>query len=273
MQLNYSDPWWKTDVYNTRDEPKALEEVSGPHGIATVEVFASGKTQPGWGLAAKKGPAFMENYLNDKFAPQPASSPNFAYVMRSMQLVCIDIDGKNDGFEGVKMLGMLPPTLAETSKSGNGFHLFYLAPDTWDEEKGFNSYRDRLGIVQGVDVRATGCVFHYPTQLWNQRELAILPVNLLGALSAQTSFEENKRHIKQAVLEGDEDTLLLLRQDIIDRLERPILEGKRNITLYALGKSLVDLEVEDWEDRITERARQLNLDWEESTKLVDNIRG
>ena len=59
----------------------------------------------------------------------------YAFVMRSMRLVCVDIDGKNGGLEHAKKLGLLPPTLAETSKSGDGYHLFYLVDEEWDDEK------------------------------------------------------------------------------------------------------------------------------------------
>ena len=64
---------------------------------------------------------------------------------------------------------MLPPTLAETSKSGDGYHLFYLVDEEWDDEKGYGLLGDRIGIEQGVDIRATGCVYHHPQQRWNDR--------------------------------------------------------------------------------------------------------
>ena len=86
---------------------------------------------------------------------------------------------------GLAALGILPPTLAETSKSGNGYHLFYLvSEDEWDPNAGFGMFGDRIGIEQGVDFRGTGCVYHYQSQRWNDRPLAELPDRIKDRLKA-----------------------------------------------------------------------------------------
>ena len=111
-----SQPWWMTDSY-TEDVavPSELVRFSGPQGVAVVRAWKDGKTDKGWGEFT-----FMNSYEQGRFKPGPRL-PGFeqgrwalAYVMRSMRLVCIDIDGKNGGFDGARKLGMLPKTLAES---------------------------------------------------------------------------------------------------------------------------------------------------------------
>src|SRR5690606_23509761 len=101
--------------------------------------YEGGQTQRGWGLyrrrderdpadtGDKREPEFMPRYLRGEFLPRRAlyayekGTSAFAIVMRSVSLVCIDIDGKHGGLEDASELGALPLTLAETSKSGTGF--------------------------------------------------------------------------------------------------------------------------------------------------------
>src|SRR5690606_30401280 len=108
-----------------------------------------------------------------------------AYVMRSVRLVAIDIDGKNGGLEHVTEIGALPLTMAERSKSGNGYHLFYETDDVWDVDEGFAQIPDQIGFVQGVDIRGTGCVYHFPAQRWNNRKVTKLPDWLRDQLLAK----------------------------------------------------------------------------------------
>jgi hypothetical protein len=187
-----SKPWWRSDSYDDDTAvPEVIRQQAGPNGLALVRAWPSGITDKGWGLLPPKGETdgFMPRYTRNEFLDKKILHGYarglwaFAFIMRAVRLVCIDIDGKNGGLEHAKELGMLPPTLAETSKSGDGYHLFYLVDETWDEQKGFAKLSDRIGIVQGVDVRATGCVYHYDAQRWNQRQLAMLPVHLYEVLS------------------------------------------------------------------------------------------
>src|SRR5690606_23791437 len=101
MALTMSQPWWTLDSYSRSTPiPSELERFAGPKGIALVKAFKSGATGKGWG-----NEEFTHNYARSKFLPDPilrgfeSGFFNFAFVMRSLRLVVIDIDGKNGGLE------------------------------------------------------------------------------------------------------------------------------------------------------------------------------
>ena len=246
----------------------------GPHGPAIVRVFQDGRTVPGWGSE------FMENYTANKFHPKrvgiqdyevPAKRP-FALVMRSISAICIDIDGKNGGFEGVKQLGFLPPTLAETSKSGNGYHLFYYVPDEWDSEQGFARFSDRIGIADGVDIRAVGCVYHYPNQKWNDLSMTPLPGHLKELLlSVKKKRDATIAALVTVMQDNDPVEVAMMHDQLLEELAQPIASGKRNNTLFAIGSKMKAASVPQWDSLVYDRAIQLGLGAEETTKLVGNI--
>lgn len=268
-----SKPWWRTDKYDVSDPlPEDLKQLS-PHGPALVNVYADGRTQPGWGADN-----FMDNYLDKKFAYRTKlfqfkqKNTPFAIVMRSVNAICIDIDGKNGGFDHVGSLGFLPPTLAEKSKSGNGYHLFYELDDEWDEQLGFDTISDAIGIVEGVDLRATGCVYHYPQQKWNGRKMIPLPEHLKKSLTVKkmSRLAQTDRIVK--ILEGgDEMDIAMLHAELERDLEKDIPDGKRNNTLFAIGSKLFTAGHEKWDELITARAIEVGIDTYEIEKLVSNI--
>lgn len=283
----FSKHWWTTDSYESDHLLHPfMEWQAGPNGPAFVRVYDHGDavyTQPGWGEkgAIKDGrqlPGFMENYKKNKFHLKTAQ---FAYerkqqpqalVMRSVRFVCIDIDGKNGGLTGIKQLGVLPETLAETSKSGNGYHLFYRLPEHWDDEKGYGSFPDVIGIVPGVDIRSVGCVYHYPQQRWNDRALVDVPKHVLDKLTVRQRRSERQREtIVMAVQGATEDEILVAQQAIVDDLNKDIPEGRRNNTLFAIGQQLREAGVESWDVLIQDRAAELGLSAEEADTLVGNI--
>lgn len=269
-------PWWTTDPY---DLDRLLDDqffqYAGPQGPALVRVWAEGKTDPGWGM-----PAFMDRYPRGTFRPGPILAGAdkrkwaFAVVMRSVRLVCIDIDEKNGGAQHVGKLGMLPLTLAETSKSGNGYHLFYAtSEDVWDTEKGFAEFSDRIGLEQGVDLRATGCVYHYPQQRWNGRHIAELPIHLKDRLRTHAQRTTAAVDAIVKILDaGDEGEVLVMQTTLLDDLKKPIPAGRRNNTLFAIGTKLKLAQVPGWEDALLNRALAVGLDNDEATKLVNNVR-
>lgn len=275
------NPWWMTDAYNVADPvPTMFHYSAGPHGIAAVKAFSDGRTQSGWGLKDSETgkPSFIPLYARKRFDIRRAlhsyenSGQAFAFVMRSMQLICIDIDGKNGGFENVGKLGLLPPTLAETSKSGNGYHLFYYTEERWSPTEGYGEYKDFIGVEQGVDIRATGCVYHYNTQRWNNREIAVLPAWISQKLiERQNKITAKSDYIIKLISGNQTDEVLVMQTQLLDELAKPIDPGKRNNTLFAIGSQMFQAQIEDWDQRVYDRAIDVGLDANEASKLVENI--
>lgn len=273
MQMN-SLPWWRTDEYTSEAMiPSSFNDLAGPFGPALVGVYPDGRTQPGWGEST-----FMENYTKSNFLPQRAAfayrkrGAPFAFVMRSFQVVALDIDGKNGGFDGAMKLGNLPYTLGETSKSGNGYHLFYSVEDQWDPWTGYARFADHIGIEQGVDVRATGCIYHHDTQRWNNRPITPMPKYLIDMFDARkTRRNATAARLATAQSQGDEIEMLMIQDELMDELKKPIPAGKRNNTLFAIGTKLVQAGVQDWEIVLMGRAMQVGLEETEASKLCENI--
>lgn len=276
--------WWMKDRYDgVEPVPEMFEGLAGPNGVALVRAWKDGKTDPGWGLRRPKDPettGFMYKYKIGAFSEIPITFGfvkerwNFAFIMRSMKIVCIDIDGKNGGIAHVGKLGMLPITLAETSKSGDGYHLFYsTGEDVWDEEKGFALFSDRIALEQGVDFRATGCVYHYPQQRWNGRHIAELPDHLKKRLTdhSQKAAAQTAAIVKTLETE-DQDQVIMMQDALVDDLNKPIPQGRRNTTLFAIGQQMKLAEILNWEEKLYNRALAVGLDTVEATKLVVNVR-
>lgn len=269
-------PWWETDSYE--DESPISQHISmidlaGPMGVALVRAWPDGRTDRGWGDAD-----FMASYQADKFNARAVLYGHkrgkwaYAFIMRSMRLVCVDIDGKNGGLEHVKKLGSLPATLSETSKSGNGYHLFYYYDEPWDDLHGYGSIHDRIGIEQGVDIRSTGCVYHHDTQRWNDRAIAPLPKYLRDLLISKQQERAHRTAAVAAILDSDDPMEVLLMQDqLLTDLAKPIAPGKRNNTLFAIGQQLKTAQVPSWQDHLAKRAEEVGLDADEVTKLVSNV--
>lgn len=274
-------PWWRSDEYAIDvPVPNTFNPLAGPSGIAAVAAYEDGRTQAGWGLINKETgkPSFIPLYAKKRFDVRKAiqayerSNQPFAFVMRSMQIVCIDIDGKNGGFDGVGQLGLLPPTLAETSKSGTGYHLFYSSTEDWNPAGGFDMFKDFISIEQGVDIRSVGCVYHYDTQRWNDRAIEPLPSWIAEKLlDRQTKQNAKSDYIVKLVTGGQTDEVLVMQSQLIDELNKPIDAGKRNNTLFAIGSQMVQAQIENWETLVYNRATDVGLDPNEASKLIDNI--
>ena len=275
--------WWRKSDSYTQDEvvPYAFRSLCGPKGVAVVRAWDDGKTMKGWGTTAKKpgDPTFMEQYNADVFnvakheRGYKLGTWNLAYIMRSLAIVCVDIDGKNGGIENAIRLGPLPVTLAETSKSGDGYHLFYsVLEETWDEALGYAKYSDRIGIETGVDIRATGCVYHYPSQRWNTADIAPLPEQLARRLmNSSQQIAARAELITKTLTTAEDHEVLMMKQALIDDLAKPIPAGRRNNTLFALGSQMKLAQVEGWDDMVRARAIEVGLDSDEADKLVGNI--
>jgi hypothetical protein len=249
--------------------------------VALVRAWPDGRTDKGWGLNPPSGetdgfmPRYMRGEFNDKRVLYGYNKGkwSFAFIMRSLRLVAIDIDGKNGGLDHAKRLGMLPPTMAETSKSGNGYHLFYLVDEEWDDVRGYGLLGDRIGIEQGVDFRATGCIYHHPQQRWNNRGPALLPDHLIELMQhREQKLAATAARITSVLATQDTTEVLMLHDEIISKLKRPIPAGKRNNTLFAIGSEMVQAQVPGWDDLLVERGLQIGLPGDELEKLVSNIK-
>lgn len=273
-----STPWWLTDSYDQSEPlPQELKDLA-PYGPALVSVYSGGKTQAGWGTTDNGAGTFMSNFQERKFNHRPkihrlkTKGEPFALVMRAFKAICIDIDGKNGGIVGASQLGLLPPTLAETSKSGNGYHLFYELDETWDDELGFASLSDIVGLVEGVDIRATGCVYHHTQQRWNSRPVAPIPAHLLQRFSQRhTARLAAASRTTKIINEGDEIDMAMLHKELEEELAKPIAAGARNNTLFAIGSKMYASGYDDWQTMIENRGYDLGLDVDEVNKLVKNI--
>lgn len=244
-------------------------------GPAYVEVYPDGSTAPGWG-----GTQFISKYAKRGFHVRRAQTmferkqTPFALVMRSVALVCLDIDGKNGGFDSAAALN-LPLTMAETSKSGNGYHLFYVVDDAWNPTFGFERLRDRIGWRTGIDIRYVGCVYHYPSQRWNTAQPAPLPESLLVDLEQarddQVARMEHITTLRTSTDPDDQMEFLIMQSTIQSRLDAPIAPGKRNNTLFAIGAEMKVAGITGWSEQVFNRAVALGLDNDEAEKLVKNI--
>jgi hypothetical protein len=241
--------------------------------LGTVRVFGSGKTQPGWGATE-----FMESWEAGHFDPSRTArhyerySQPFAYIMRTLPMICVDIDGKNGGVPTARTLA-LPATFGERSKSGNGYHLFYSIPYTpWHESLGFNEFPDIIGLVPGVDIKGTGLVFHYPNQRWNGLDVAQLPPTLVDLIGRARDVRFQTRVTKQGVEALDDEDLMILHDTLLTELNTAkIPVGERNNTLYKLGSRLCAAGAKGWEFDVRRRGAELGLDEGELDELVKNI--
>lgn len=281
MALNLpSKDWWETDPYTVSDGiPKVFTDLAGPRGVALVKAYPDGRTQVGWGLNPPKGSndGFIKRYEAGEFLPQRClyryenKGEPFAFVMRSVRIMCVDIDGKNGGLEYAGRLGALPPTFAETSKSGNGYHLYYSTDEDWDERTGFGLIPDQIGITQGVDIRGVGCVYHHDSQRWNTRDIAPLPEWLRDKLLEKQSRRDASKAAMQKISTLDEMEQLMAHAELLDELAKPVPSGKRNTTMFAIGAKLMQAGVPDWQEAVFDRAVAIGLPEEEADRIVTNI--
>lgn len=278
--------WFETDKYlREQPLPGSIRQLAGPKQTALVDVYPDGATTSGWGLLPKgKNPGFMQSYMRGKFWPRPRTmaftkdGAPFAIVMRSVNLIALDLDrhaGGEDGFKSLLTLldGDVPPTLAETSKSGEGRHLFYRVPDdTWDDDKGFARYDDVIGLVPGVDLRATGCVYHHSTQRWNDRPIADLPDKIRDILEdRRTRKATYHQALASAALDPDDEESVIMHDNLLQELNKPITQGKRNATLFGIGSKMHEAGYPDWEKEIERRATEVGIGSGEVAKIISNI--
>lgn len=259
-------------------------ELAGPKGFALVDVFADGRTTPGWGPSATdRHDGFMKEYERGRFVARPRvkrfreSRKPFAFVMRGVRMLVVDVDRHlndkgPDGFAGMQQTGFeFPVTMAETSKSGAGRHLFYQVHDSWHPAHGYGIYEDAIGLFPGVDIRAVGCVYHYETQRWNGEALALAPQELLDALELHTLRKTARAaQIAAAADDLDDTEILIMHDQLRTQLAADIPSGKRNVTLYAIAKDMAATQYPNWEEAIEKRGDEIGLDDREVQRIITN---
>lgn len=266
-----TEPWYMEPEQYVRPSVEGvhheLEQHAGPNGIAVVRVYGE-KTQPGWGTER-----FMRNYVRNFFDVYkiPDGDP-YALVMRSLRLLVVDIDGKNDGYAEAAKLN-LPPTLGETSKSGNGHHLFYGYPDKWDEQYGYAGQPDRIGMWPGIDIKSSGVVYHHPHQLWNNESIATLPDDVWAKLQQRNIRDAQLRVTPEQAKEMTDEDLKFKRDMLLIELSQDRKDG-RDSSLWRIGASLLNLGVD--ETYMAEKILAAGLKWgvPEDTitsKIIPNI--
>ena len=274
--------WWEHAEQFVVDAiiPPELQDPQwwGPEGAAIVKAYADGSTQRGWGLNSKDGnPAFMHRYTAGEFhisraeAGYEAEKHAVAIVMRSARIVCIDIDGKNGGDKHVTTIGALPVTLAETSKSGTGWHLYYYVDEEWDPAEGYGQIPDQNGYVTGVDIKSVGCVYHHNTQRWNKQPIAKLPDWLKEKLLEKKKAREAKASQLLQLATLDDTERMLAHANLLDELSKPLKKGSRNTTLFAIGSQLLLAQYPNWQGAVHARATDAGLPEREADRLVLNI--
>ena len=89
-------------------------------------------------------------------------------------------------------------------------------------------------------------------------------------VSAQ-KVQARTTHITKLLNEDDQLELLMLKDDLLADLAKPIPAGKRNNTLFAIGSQMKLAQIEGWEEMILKRALALGLGKDEGDKIVNNI--
>jgi hypothetical protein len=263
---------WFENLDQYVDEKPLPRWMEKENNLSLIRLYSSGKTQPGWG--AKD---FMLNQRKNAFDVNRALrfyhkyGQPFGVVMRSLPAVCVDIDGKNGGIKTANAL-QLTETSAETSKSGNGFHVFYSVTHAeWDALLGYNEFPDIIGLIPGVDIKGVGVVYHYHNQRWNERELEPLPKSLSTLITRTKTVRHSMRMMRTDVVDMDPDDLVILHDQLKDQLNKKIPEGLRNQTLYAIGARMITAGYPSWDLALMERGHQLGLDEDEMADIVLHI--
>ena len=63
----------------------------------------------------------------------------------------------------------------------------------------------------------------------------------------------------------------MMHAELIDELDKPIADGKRNNTLFAIGSKMKQAQIPNWDVLVGDRATQVGLDDDEIDKLISNI--
>ena len=158
------------------------------------------------------------------------------------------------------------------ASQATGYHLFYVVDEQWDDVTGYGQLADRIGLEQGIDIRATGCVYHHNTQRWNRMPPVNAPAHLLDLMKARDQkTAATAARIDTVLANADDMEVLMLHDEILTDLAKPMPQGKRNVTLFAIGNHMRQAQIEHWESLLEKRALEVGLDQVEAEKIIRNI--
>lgn len=262
----HARPWWRDDRQYVDSSPLAGLLAFRPDVVRAY--VHRRQTQRGWGASD-----YLENRHSFALDSQDLTVP-FGIVMRSIPVLGVDVDAKNGGTStgterALAALGLASvPTLAELSRSGSGYHLYYSLADVWSDDPqrpGYVRVADRIGFLGGVDIKAETLMYHYPHQRWNERGVAAAPPLLLRALSARS-----RRASAPPSPSSVEARVAALRG--LARLSLPIEVGRRNTTLWGIAKDLYRGGFPEWETVIESAADGCGLSDSETSVLLHSSR-
>ena len=262
--------WFEDKAQYTDDDalPKSLARDIYPD---VVRVYPDGTTQPGWGVKDYVASRAMGRFTRDTIITRfDHHGLPFGIIMRSIPVVCIDIDGKNGGIEMARTLD-LPPTTAETSRSGNGFHLYYQLQDSWTANRGFQMIPDMIGLLPGVDIKGTGIVYHYQQQEWNDKPLADIPRVFNNLLTRVRDAKRITRVTRSGTSSLSPDELVMVHDKLETELRTSFMPGSRNTKLFAIGAKLFAAAHPSWHHLVFDRGIEIGLDAEELEGIIRNI--
>ena len=261
--------WFETHDQYTHP-PESMIDPNWP----IIPLSSQGKPCEKYGDGKWREPQFKPSI-------DPGLLKRFQYALHMMDtpLLCVDIDRHNN--DGVATLAdwrerfsaALPPTLATRSKSGRGYHLFYLKPD--------DLHRDVIGLSTrpgarprestGIDIRAWGLVA-FCTRETERTIVAttngLTPVECpvwLAYLIRQNTPPPSRP------APSNTTGISPFRSGCPRDCASPVTEGQRNNEIHRWGFGL-SFSYVDWADHIRHRGRISGLDDREIERMITSIK-
>lgn len=255
--------WFEDDSQYTHD-PSSMISPDWP----VIPLSNRGKPIVQYG-----GGKWGEDRFRPRTAPELLERPLFALCMAGTGLMCLDIDRHQS--DGVATLADwreefhvgMPPTLATRSKSGTGYHLFYLKPETVRRDVIGLRIREGESGASGLDVRATGLV-SFCTR--DGQGMIATPHNGLPVAPCPRWLElvltaKSRPEYIPAPFIGE-------LRGCPGKCGQAIAEGQRNDTLFRWGLGLSN-SYDNWAEHVTHRGRASHLPEPEIRRIITSIAG
>jgi hypothetical protein len=269
--------WFECDDYTAGRYSPLLKE--------GIEVIACNQTN---GIPVEKGFG-VNDWKPGKFkaTKEKVVGKDHALLMKSINVLCVDIDGKNGGMDNLHKLGYLPPTLAEISRSGTGYHLYYSLTDAQNSTFSMD-FAGKSALATGVDIKTQGLVFQAVAtskhQMYNARQLSLIPDSLANLVELNTIKKQKARVFfkspqglkelekKRQAQPKDEWDWSSLGTPCSGYCLSPIPQGMRNDSLYTFGLAKMANGETDWEKHMGHAARKSNIPNDELGVLVGQVK-